>query len=230
MKNIIAVSLFLVALFASFAGCKKHNNIPPDLTPANEIPTYQLYYVYFFKSKNTTEVSGFLHLRNEHGSSIELGNDSLLKVNGIKSYSYLRWNFDSLQDVRIEYRRKDSLFTNTVLLADIGDIAFSSSTPKEIYRNTTTNFSWDGPPIETNEQVSLTFSRSSGTSTHDRSLALDGNDITLLPRSFEPDMGPAGLYKMKLTRIKRRPLDQQDSNAGGRISIILETETEVILK
>ncbi|MCF8449252.1 MAG: hypothetical protein K9G49_05210 [Taibaiella sp.] len=229
MKNIIATSLLLVAIFVSLAGCKKHNNIPPDLTPANEIPTYQLYYVYFFKTKNSTEVSGFLNLRNEHGSSLILGNDSLLKVNGINNYSYYRWQFDSIQDVRIEYRRKDSLFTNTVLVTEIGDIAFSSATPKEIYRNATTDFTWDGPPIEANEEVSLTFSRSYGNTTIQRSIALDGNNITLLPRSFEPDTDP-GLYKMRLTRIKRRPLEQQDNNAGGRISIILETETEVILK
>jgi hypothetical protein len=229
MKKLLYIFI-LAGLFS--AGCKKVDS--GDLK--DEVPYYQTYEIAYYKHDNQyTGKAGFL-VRDANGTRITLTDNAAVRLNGnVPQYSATgatySWTGSGMPDANfVLTKNSGKAVTNLVKRSEIADIDFAAGFPTSASKAAGFSFNWVGnTPDSTTEWMTVTISAYSSTT---GSYTITGKDVktsTVTITAADLANCPTGKIFVELVRGKTMALKETDDNAGGNITIRLQTQKELTL-
>lgn len=193
----------------------------------DEIPYYQEYEVSYNKSTNKTNAAASFRVRESSGAKVELTNNAGVTMNGIKGQSSLtdktqyKWDLSGLNDASFSLTKNSgvTISNNVSKSTAIGDIEIINL-PDSISKSAGFSFDWTGSSLRSDESIkAIIGSTIGGVNLYSKDVS--GTHITF--SSTELSVVPVGNIRVTLKRQRELPLENQDGNAGGKITVSLET-------
>ncbi len=222
--------LALLSIALLFTACAKEeiDDLPEDTA------IYQDYKVLFDKPDNRTRAyaafrkssSLGVRLQLTGGASITFNDEAHTSYTEIDNYFY-RWNTTGFKGVFLRFTKTDgAYFDNAILLADTNDVSVPNGIT--ISRTNGGQVFWIGQPLEQGETLEAWLVQS-GTTTSKTTVNTTGAGSVFIPASITSNLsnGTAELY---FNRGRTLPLNEGDSNAGGRCIIEVEARGTVTIE